>query len=306
MHRLSARRQASSSAAASWSSLNNQIDTTTGTVQLKGSFANPGHALWPGQYVNVRLVLRPRPARADGARRGRATQPGRHFRLGRRRRRQGAQPAGRGRPDRGRHRGDRAWAGRRRARRRRRPIPSCGRASRSSRGRGPRAGRPALLRRQTERRRGQAARDRRTGAGDEHLGRASSSAPIGTSLLAARVLLVGVAVFPLLPVAPLPQVDFPTIQVSANLPGASPETMASNVAQPLERQFSLIAGRHPDDLDERHRSTQITLQFDLEPQHRRRRAGRPGGDQRRRAASCRTTCRARRPFARSTRPTRRS
>jgi HAE1 family hydrophobic/amphiphilic exporter-1 len=48
--------------------------------------------------------------------------------------------------------------------------------------------------------------------------------------------------YPLLPVAPLPQVDFPTIQVSANLPGASPETMASNVAQPLERQFSLIAG----------------------------------------------------------------
>ena len=59
--------------------------------------------------------------------------------------------------------------------------------------------------------------------------------PIGTTLLAAAILLVGVAVFPLLPVAPLPQVDFPTLQVSANLPGASPETMASNVAQPLER-----------------------------------------------------------------------
>ena len=66
--------------------------------------------------------------------------------------------------------------------------------------------------------------------------------PIGTSLLAAAILLVGVAAWPLLPVAPLPQVDFPTIQVSATLPGASPETMASNVAKPLERQFSLIAG----------------------------------------------------------------
>ncbi|HEY8976282.1 MAG TPA: efflux RND transporter permease subunit, partial [Burkholderiaceae bacterium] len=55
--------------------------------------------------------------------------------------------------------------------------------------------------------------------------------PIGTTLLALALLLVGIAVFPLLPIAPLPQVDFPTIQVSANLPGASPETMASNVAQ---------------------------------------------------------------------------
>jgi HAE1 family hydrophobic/amphiphilic exporter-1 len=50
--------------------------------------------------------------------------------------------------------------------------------------------------------------------------------PIGTTLLALAILLVGAAVFPLLPIAPLPQVDFPTIQVSANLPGASPETMA--------------------------------------------------------------------------------
>src|ERR1035437_10518156 len=66
--------------------------------------------------------------------------------------------------------------------------------------------------------------------------------PIGTTLLAAAILLVGAAVFPLLPVAPLPQVDFPTLQVSANLPGASPETMASNVAQPLERQFAQISG----------------------------------------------------------------
>ena len=51
--------------------------------------------------------------------------------------------------------------------------------------------------------------------------------PIGTSLLALAILLVGIAAWPLLPVAPLPQVDFPTIQVQANLPGGSPETMAS-------------------------------------------------------------------------------
>jgi HAE1 family hydrophobic/amphiphilic exporter-1 len=87
--------------------------------------------------------------------------------------------------------------------------------------------------------------------------------PIGTVLLAIAVLLIGIAVWPLLPVAPLPQVDFPTIQVSASLPGASPETMASNVAQPLERQFSLIAGLSQMTSTNTTGSTQITLQFDL-------------------------------------------
>lgn len=87
--------------------------------------------------------------------------------------------------------------------------------------------------------------------------------PIGTSLLALAILLVGAAVWPLLPVAPLPQVDFPTIQVSASLPGANPETMASNVAQPLERQFSLIPGLSQMTSSSALGSTQITLQFDL-------------------------------------------
>jgi multidrug efflux pump subunit AcrB len=66
--------------------------------------------------------------------------------------------------------------------------------------------------------------------------------PVGTSLLAAALLLSGALAFTLLPVAPLPQVEFPVIQVSAGLPGASPETMASAVATPLERQFGRIAG----------------------------------------------------------------
>ena len=87
--------------------------------------------------------------------------------------------------------------------------------------------------------------------------------PIGTTLLAIAIMLVGVAVWPLLPVAPLPQVDFPTIQVSANLPGANPETMASNVAQPLERNFSLIAGLSQMTSASALGSSQITLQFDL-------------------------------------------
>ncbi|RXZ38643.1 acriflavine resistance protein B [Oxalobacteraceae bacterium CAVE-383] len=87
--------------------------------------------------------------------------------------------------------------------------------------------------------------------------------PIGTTLLAFAILLIGIAVWPLLPVAPLPQVDFPTIQVSAKLPGANPETMASNVAQPLERQFSLIAGLTQMTSQSSLGTTQITLQFDL-------------------------------------------
>ena len=66
--------------------------------------------------------------------------------------------------------------------------------------------------------------------------------PVGTSLLAAALLIAGILAFNFLPVAPLPQVEFPVIQVQAGLPGASPETMASAVATPLERQFGRIAG----------------------------------------------------------------
>jgi multidrug efflux pump subunit AcrB len=61
--------------------------------------------------------------------------------------------------------------------------------------------------------------------------------PVGTSLLTIGLLLAGILAFQFLPVAPLPQVEFPVIQVSASLPGASPETMSSAVATPLERQF---------------------------------------------------------------------
>ncbi len=88
--------------------------------------------------------------------------------------------------------------------------------------------------------------------------------PIGTSLLSAGLLLVGLAAWPLLPVAPLPQVDFPTIQVNGRLPGASPEAMAANVAQPLERQFSQIAGLTEMTSTSSLGQTQISLQFDLD------------------------------------------
>src|SRR3954447_141959 len=87
--------------------------------------------------------------------------------------------------------------------------------------------------------------------------------PIGTSLLAAAVLMAGVLAFNFLPVAPLPQVEFPVIQVSAGLPGASPETMASAVATPLERQFGRIAGINQMTSTSQLGSTSIVLQFDL-------------------------------------------
>src|SRR6201998_146651 len=87
--------------------------------------------------------------------------------------------------------------------------------------------------------------------------------PIGTSLLMAGVLFVGLVAYPLLPVAPLPQVDFPTIQVSASLPGGSPETMATSVAQPLERQLAQIPGIAQMTSTSSLGSTAVTIQFDL-------------------------------------------
>ena len=87
--------------------------------------------------------------------------------------------------------------------------------------------------------------------------------PIGTSLLTVALLLSGVLAFQFLPVAPLPQVEFPVISVNASLPGASPETMASSVATPLERQFGRISGVNQMTSTSQLGSTNIVLQFDL-------------------------------------------
>src|SRR5690242_840469 len=87
--------------------------------------------------------------------------------------------------------------------------------------------------------------------------------PVGTSLLTIAIALAGSLAFLFLPVSPLPQMDFPTISVSANLPGASPETMASSVATPLERQFARIAGVSEMTSASTLGAAAITLQFDL-------------------------------------------
>src|ERR1700692_217899 len=87
--------------------------------------------------------------------------------------------------------------------------------------------------------------------------------PIGTSLRAASLLLSGILACNFLPVASLPRVDFPVIQVSAGLPGADPQTMASAVATPLERQFGRISGVNQMTSTSQLGSTSIVLQFDL-------------------------------------------
>src|SRR5438552_9478423 len=87
--------------------------------------------------------------------------------------------------------------------------------------------------------------------------------PVATSLLTFALGLIGGIAFIFLPVAPVPQVEFPTINVNANLPGAAPEVMASSVATPLERQFGRIAGITEMTSGSGLGNTNITLQFDL-------------------------------------------
>ncbi|MGH8798741.1 MAG: efflux RND transporter permease subunit, partial [Casimicrobiaceae bacterium] len=87
--------------------------------------------------------------------------------------------------------------------------------------------------------------------------------PVATTLLTIGLALAGAAAFRLLPVSPLPQVDFPTISVSASLPGASPETMAATVATPLERSLGRIAGVTEMTSSSALGSSRVTLQFEL-------------------------------------------
>ena len=87
--------------------------------------------------------------------------------------------------------------------------------------------------------------------------------PVLTTLMTASLIVFGAFAYRLLPVAALPAVDFPTIQITAQLPGASPETMAASVASPIERQLSTIAGISSMNSSSSLGHTQITIQFDL-------------------------------------------
>jgi multidrug efflux pump len=102
------------------------------------------------------------------------------------------------------------------------------------------------------------------------------SRPVATTLLTIGVALGGAVAYLLLPVAPLPEVDFPTVSVSGALPGASPETMASSVATPLERQFGRIAGVTEMTSSSSPGIHQHRSAVRLRPEHRRGRPGRGG------------------------------
>src|SRR3984957_19515076 len=88
--------------------------------------------------------------------------------------------------------------------------------------------------------------------------------PVATTLVMVAIFLIGAVAYPLLPVAPLPQVDFPTISVSAQFPGASPETIATSVAQPLERQIAQVPGVAQMTSTSLLGATSIAVQFDLD------------------------------------------
>jgi multidrug efflux pump len=87
--------------------------------------------------------------------------------------------------------------------------------------------------------------------------------PVASGMIGAALVLAGALAYNLLPVSPLPEVDFPTIRVSASLPGASPETIASSVATPLERALGSIAGVTSISSDSRPGNVNITLEFEL-------------------------------------------
>ena len=222
--------------------VDNQVDRATGTFRLKATFANHDRRLWPGQFVNARVVLDVRKGAVVAA--ASAVQAGQQGpyvfvvkpdRTAEMRRvvigasagdfvvdREGA-PGGR---DRGHGR------------------PGPHRARRARRGEGSRANR----------------RDREAVVNTALFIRR----PVATTLVMLAILLAGAAGYRLLPVSDLPNVDFPTILVSASLPGASPETMAASVATPLEKQFSTIAGLDSMSSVNALGITQVTLQFALD------------------------------------------
>ena len=129
--------------------------------------------------------------------------------------------------------------------------------------------------------------------------------PVATTLITLGVALAGMLAFGLLPIAPLPQVDIPTISVSASLPGASPDTMAATVATPLERALGSIAGVTEITSRSSLGSTNVTMQFELNRDidgaaRDVQAASTP------RAPCCPRACRAIQPIARSIRRPRRS
>jgi len=225
--------------------VNNQVDSTSGTIRLKAVFDNKDHALWPGQSVSTRLLVQtikgatvvPDDAIQHGTDGLYAFIVNQDNKAELRKLKVSQSIDGRSWSTQACHLAAGHY---------RRPVQSA-------------VGHPRQL-----------------GCGELGCGATEGPAgmsegisapfiryPIGTSLMMAGILFVGLVAYPLLPVAPLPQVDFPTIQVAAQLPGASPETMASSVAQPLERQLAQIPGIAQMTSTSYLGTTAVTIQFDL-------------------------------------------
>ena len=138
----------------------------------------------------------------------------------------------------------------------------------------------------------------RGGAGGRERFDAIHQRPVATTLLTFAITLAGAIAYTLLPVSPLPQVDFPTIFVSASLPGGSPEVMAASVATPLEKQFTRIAGVTEMTSNSSLGSATRDAAVRSEPRYQCGRARRAGGHQRRARRICRRICRPIRATAR--------
>ena len=245
-------------------SINNQASPTSGTFQLKAIFPNQHRQLWPGTFVNVRPHDLGRPQRADGAGERAAAERQRAVRLCRRRRQKGVGAAGRGCT-----------------------APACGRAGFERAASGRDRGRPGPVsadagnprRRDGGVRRAEPVNGQRRNAA-VNLSSGFITRPIATALMMVAVVALGIVSYVLLPVAALPNIDTPTIQVTAQMPGADPQTMASSVATQLERQFGQIPGLRQMTSSSGTGFTEITLQFDRSRTVDFGRTRRAGGDQR--------------------------
>ena len=221
--------------------IDNVIDQATASYKLKATFANDDEKLWPGEFVNARLLVDTHQQCLDGARRRHPARAQRAVRLDRRREQQGRAEAGQGRPVGRRHDHRHLRHRRRRARHHRRTIQAA-------------QGRAGQHRRQAA-----AGRRRRPHepVGTVHPPADRHHAADGGGRLRRHRRL------PFLPVAPLPQVDFPTIQITATWQGASAETIATSVAAPLERQFAQIPGITQMTSQSALGAATIVIQFDL-------------------------------------------
>ena len=222
--------------------INNQIDQASGTIKLKARFDNKDHKLWPGEFVQAQVVIRTEPeALAVPSEAVQHGPNGAYVWLVSSNDTVRRQPIEIGAIEGGetviasgvkaggaRCPGRAVWANPRSAHRR---DKNC--ANR---------GRPGLT---------------------MNISAPFIRRPIATSLLMIFIAVIGLAAYPLLPVAPLPTIDFPTIQVTAQLPGASPDVMASAVATPLEKQLGIIPGVTQMTSASYLGTTMITVQFDL-------------------------------------------